>query len=154
MVDDLAALLAWAAGATAPVVLVPEHSDGRAWVPTRQLVRLATDLVDEIGLRHAEVRTVPLEPHDPRSDSALLERIARRLDATEVYSLSDTAPAGTAEQWEHARLALVDGRADAPCPASRPARRPSCAPGCPAGAPAAGADVLGALGLGEVHPGP
>lgn len=115
-VDDLPALLAWAAGATAPVVLVPEHSDGRAWVPTRQLVRLATDLVEEVGLRHAEVRTVPLEPHDPRSDSALLERIARRLDATEVYSLSDTAPAGTAEQWEHARLALVDGRADGPLP--------------------------------------
>ena len=116
MLDDLAALLAWAAGATAPVVLVPEHSDGRAWVPTRQLVRLATDLVDEVGLDHAEVRTVPLEPHDPRSDSALLERIARRLDATEVYSLSDTAPAGTAEQWELARLALVDGRADGPLP--------------------------------------
>ena len=155
MVDDLAALLAWAAGATAPVVLVPEHSDGRAWVPTRQLVRLATDLVEEVGLRHAEVRTVPLEPHDPRSDSALLERIARRLDATEVYSLERHRSRG------HRRA--VGARA--PRPGRRPRRRPPArSPGPHGGRPARlaapqerprpGADVLGALGLGEVHAGP
>jgi sulfate adenylyltransferase len=110
MAGDLAPLRAWAASVSAPVVLVPEHSDGRAWVPTRLLLRLAADLVGSIGAGDATLRTVPLEPHDPLSDSAIVDRIARRLGATAVHSLSDTSPADTATAWASARAALVDGR--------------------------------------------
>jgi len=121
MADDLAPLQAWAASAPAPVVLVPEHSDGRAWVPTRLLLRLAADLLDSMGATGATLRTVPLEPHDPLSDSALVDRIARRLGATAVHSLSDTAPADTATAWASAHAALVDGRDAGPLVGVEPA---------------------------------
>jgi adenylyl-sulfate kinase len=119
---DLRLLRAWASSAGAPpVVLVPEHSDGRAWVPTRLLLRLADDLVTTIGATDATVRTVPLEPHDPRSDSALVDRIAARLGASAVCSLSDTHPASTAGVWAQAHAALVDGRGAGPLPGLDPA---------------------------------
>jgi sulfate adenylyltransferase len=119
---DLPVLRAWAQRqARPPVVLVPEHGDGRAWVPTRLLLRLAEHLVAALGTSGVTVRTVPLEPHDPRSDSALVERIARRLGAGAVTSLSDTSPLATAGVWARAHDALVEGRAPGPLPGLDPA---------------------------------
>ena len=119
--EDVRRLRSWAVIAPAPVVLVPEHSDGRAWVPTRLLLRLAQDLVTEIGASAADIRTVPLEPHDPFSDTALVDRIAQRLEASSVRSLSDAAPPETAPQWAQAHAALVEGRTSAPLPDLTPA---------------------------------
>lgn len=111
---DLLQLRCWARDGAAPVVLVPEHSDGRAWVPTRLLLRLAHDVVRVMDVAGTDVRSVPLEPHDPLSDSTLVDRIAARLGATSVLSISDTAPRDTAALWRDAHQALVDGRGAGP----------------------------------------
>jgi sulfate adenylyltransferase len=120
--EDVAALRDWAAGGSAPpVLLVPEHTDGRAWVPTPLLLRLAHHLARALDVPGCDIRTVPLEPHDPLSDATLVHRIATRLGARDVRSVSDTAPAGTAETWRRAHAALVEGRPHERLPGLDPA---------------------------------
>jgi sulfate adenylyltransferase len=79
-------------------------------VPTGRLVQLAAALLADIGARDATIRTVPLEPRDTLSDARLVERIGRRLDATEVRCLDDAAPASTSAQWARVRARIVEGR--------------------------------------------
>ncbi len=104
---DVSLLASWAAEQDAPLVLVAEQSPRHDRVPTPVLLRMAQDLVADLGNDRAEVRTVPLESRDAASDLELATRIGARLESPDLRVLLDDAPGRSAEVWSGARDSLT-----------------------------------------------